>query len=116
MGPGIKCPQPRLGAFVELAPGIEGLVHVSQMALDRRISHARQAAEVGQQVDVTVSAIDPVKKRISLSMSAQARNARDSVERAEQRETEQIMEQSNAQAASLGTFGDLLRSSQKKPR
>jgi small subunit ribosomal protein S1 len=104
----------QFGAFVELTPGVEGLVHISQMALDRRIAHARQAAEVGQEVDVTVTAIDTDKKRISLSMSAQARNARDAVERAEQRETEQLMEQSNAQSASLGTFGELLRSSQPK--
>lgn len=106
----------QFGAFVELAPGIEGLVHVSQMTLDRRIAHARQGAEVGQEVEVTVTGVDVAKKRISLSMSAQARNARDSAERAEQRETEQLMEQSNAQAKTLGTFGDLLKASQKKPR
>ena len=106
----------QFGAFVELTPGIEGLVHISQMALDRRIAHARQAAEVGQQIEVTVTAVDREKKRISLSMTAQARNARDSVDRAEQHETAQLMEQTNAASATLGTFGDLLKSSQPKRR
>ena len=92
------------------------MVHISQMALDRRIAHARQAAEVGQQIEVTVTAVDREKKRISLSMTAQARNARDSVDRAEQHETAQLMEQTNAASATLGTFGDLLKSSQPKRR
>lgn len=106
----------QFGAFVQIAPGIEGLVHISQMTLDRRIAHARQGAEVGQEIDVTVVSVDPEKKRIGLSMTAQARKSRDSADAAERQETEQLMEQGNQQARSLGTFGDLLRSSQKKPR
>ncbi|HLU65417.1 MAG TPA: S1 RNA-binding domain-containing protein, partial [Kofleriaceae bacterium] len=38
------------GAFVEVAPGVEGLVHISQLAADRRINHPREVVEIGQEV------------------------------------------------------------------
>src|SRR5262249_20308558 len=40
------------GAFVEIAPGLEGLVHVSHLALDRRVSHPRQVVTIGNEVEV----------------------------------------------------------------
>ena len=104
------------GAFVEIAPGVEGLVHVSEMTLDRRLSHARQAAEVGQEIDVTVVSVDPAKRRIGLSMTARAREARAGEAAAEARETADLLERSNAESASLGTLADLLRAPQKKGR
>jgi small subunit ribosomal protein S1 len=58
------------GAFVELAPGIDGLVHVSELGAGRRVDHPRQAVAVGQEVTVTVLAVDPERRRISLSMAA----------------------------------------------
>ncbi len=57
------------GAFVELFPGIDGLVHVSQLAR-RRVAHPRDVVTVGQEVEARVTKIDPAAKRISLSMSA----------------------------------------------
>jgi small subunit ribosomal protein S1 len=57
------------GAFVELAPGLEGLVHVSELGAGRRLNHAREAAQIGQDVKVRVLNVDPVKRRISLSMA-----------------------------------------------
>jgi small subunit ribosomal protein S1 len=105
------------GAFVQIAPGIEGLVHISQMSLDRRLSHARQAASVGQEVDVTILGIEPEKRRISLSMTARGRQERDATQVAEARETADLLEQSNRESgSSLGTLADLLRSSQEKKR
>jgi small subunit ribosomal protein S1 len=56
------------GAFVEIAPGIEGLVHISEMGAGRRLNHARDAAQAGQEVQVRVLGVDPAKRRISLSM------------------------------------------------
>jgi small subunit ribosomal protein S1 len=56
------------GAFVEIAPGIEGLVHISEMGANRRLNHARDAAQAGQEVQVRVLGVDPGKRRISLSM------------------------------------------------
>ncbi|GHU72841.1 bifunctional 4-hydroxy-3-methylbut-2-enyl diphosphate reductase/30S ribosomal protein S1 [Clostridia bacterium] len=57
------------GAFVELEPGLDGLVHISQCALTR-IGKVEDAVEVGQVVRVKVLGVDPVAKRISLSVRA----------------------------------------------
>ena len=56
------------GALVEIAPGIEGLVHISEMGSNRRLTHSREAAQLGQDVQVRVLGVDPVKRRISLTM------------------------------------------------
>ena len=58
------------GAFVEIAPGIEGLVHISEMGAGRRLQHSREAAELGQEVRVRVLGVDPDKRRVSLSMGS----------------------------------------------
>ncbi len=55
------------GAFVNLAPGIDGLVHVSQIS-NRRITHAREVLSPGQAVEAVVLAVEPERKRIALSM------------------------------------------------
>jgi small subunit ribosomal protein S1 len=56
------------GSFVELAPGVEGLVHISELGAGRRINHPREVVSEGQKVEVTVLSIDPTKRRIALSM------------------------------------------------
>ncbi|HSN86998.1 MAG TPA: S1 RNA-binding domain-containing protein, partial [Thermoanaerobaculia bacterium] len=58
------------GAFVEIGPGIEGLVHISEMGAGRRLNHARDAVQLGQDVPVKVLGVDTAKRRISLSISA----------------------------------------------
>ncbi len=55
------------GAFIELEPGLDGLVHISQIAQDR-INRVEDALEVGQIVNVKVLEVDADKKRISLSI------------------------------------------------
>ncbi len=54
------------GAFVTLAPGIDGLVHISKLGSGRRINHPREVLEEGQNIDVKIDAIDLTDKRISL--------------------------------------------------
>jgi len=54
------------GAFVELAPGVEGLVHVSEISYER-ISHPKKLLQEGQDLEVRILAIDQDRKRISLS-------------------------------------------------
>lgn len=55
------------GAFVELEPGLDGLVHISQCALTR-VQKVEDAVKVGQTVRVKVLKVDPAEKRISLSI------------------------------------------------
>jgi small subunit ribosomal protein S1 len=56
------------GAFVQIAEGVEGLVHVSEIVADRRINHPSDAVRQGQRVKAVVLAIDSVKRQIKLSM------------------------------------------------
>ena len=54
------------GAFVTLAPGIDGLVHISKLGSGGRINHPREVLEEGQNIDVTIDTMDLAEKRISL--------------------------------------------------
>jgi small subunit ribosomal protein S1 len=56
------------GAFVEITPGVDGLVHISDMSWTRRINHPSEVVQKGQEVDAVITAIDVVNQRISLSM------------------------------------------------
>ena len=56
------------GAFVELEPGIEGLVHVSEMSWTKKNVHPGKIVSTSQEVDVVVLDVDPVKRRISLGL------------------------------------------------
>jgi small subunit ribosomal protein S1 len=98
----------QFGAFVELAPGLDGLVHVSRLALDRRVAHPRQVVSIGDEVEVTVVDVDPAKRRIGLSMVEGARQAKEAAEADERRDTEAFLAKP-AQTTGLGTLGDLLK-------
>lgn len=56
------------GAFVELEPGVEGLVHISEMSWTRKLRHPSQMVHVGDEVDVVILSVDAERKRISLGM------------------------------------------------
>jgi small subunit ribosomal protein S1 len=56
------------GAFVELEPGIEGLVHVSEMSWTKKNVHPGKILSTSQEVEVAVLEVDPVKRRISLGL------------------------------------------------
>jgi len=56
------------GAFVEIAPGLEGLVHVSELSWTQRISHPRQVLSQGQELAAKVLSLDPEARRLSLSV------------------------------------------------
>ncbi len=56
------------GAFVELEPGVEGLVHISEMSWTRKLRHPSQMVHTGDEVEVVILGVDGEKKRISLGM------------------------------------------------
>ncbi|MDO8423592.1 MAG: 30S ribosomal protein S1, partial [Parvibaculum sp.] len=56
------------GAFVELEPGVEGLVHVSEMSWTKKNVHPGKIVSTTQEVEVIVLEVDPVKRRISLGL------------------------------------------------
>ncbi len=56
------------GAFVELEKGVEGLIHISEMAWTKKISHPSKVLQVGETVEVLVLNVDPNHRRISLGL------------------------------------------------
>jgi small subunit ribosomal protein S1 len=62
------------GAFVELEPGIEGLIHVSEMSWTKKNVHPGKIVSTSQEVEVQVLEVDPVKRRISLGLKQTVRN------------------------------------------
>ncbi|MBU4119022.1 MAG: 30S ribosomal protein S1 [Proteobacteria bacterium] len=61
------------GAFVTLAPGIDGLVHISKLGAGRRISHPREVVQVDDALEVKIDSVDSEKKRLSLSLPLPAK-------------------------------------------
>ncbi len=68
------------GAFVELEPGVEGLVHVSEMSWTHEVRHPSRVVSVGDQVEAAVLNIDPASRKISLGMKQTAPNPWDMIE------------------------------------
>jgi small subunit ribosomal protein S1 len=95
------------GAFVEVAPGIEGLVHVSQLVAEKHINHPREVVELGKEVEVTVLGVDTERRRLSLSMSALGED--DATAAAEDRAEAKAAVSRASGDKGLGTFGDLLK-------
>jgi small subunit ribosomal protein S1 len=56
------------GAFVELEPGVEGLVHVSEMSWSKRLKHPSKLVKVGEDVEVQVLDLKPDQRRVSLGL------------------------------------------------
>jgi small subunit ribosomal protein S1 len=85
------------GAFVELAPGIEGLVHIGELSAGKTARNARELTKVGAALEVTVLALDRERRRISLGVG----------------ERTDVVSQEDLDAArapaKLGTFADLFK-------
>jgi len=56
------------GAFIELEPGVEGLIHVSEMSWSKRVKHPSKLLNVGDMVEAMVLGVDPGARRISLGL------------------------------------------------
>jgi len=87
------------GAFVELSPGVEGLVHISELGAGRRINHPKEVVSVGQEVEATVLGVDAERRRLSLSLAT---------EREHTATHEELAQETKRAPDKLGTFGDLL--------
>lgn len=67
------------GAFVELEPGVEGLVHISEMSWSKRLKHPKHVVKKGDKVEVQVLGIDPDERRISLGIKQLQDNPWDTI-------------------------------------
>ena len=62
------------GAFVELEPGVEGLIHITEMSWSKRLKHPSKVVEEGQEIDGVVLKVQPQQRRISLSLKQTAQD------------------------------------------
>ncbi len=67
------------GAFVKLEPGIEGLVHISEMSWTKRINHPNELVNIGDEIDVVILGVDPEGQQLSLGMKQTQDNPWDHV-------------------------------------
>jgi small subunit ribosomal protein S1 len=88
------------GAFIELAPGVEGLLHISELGAGRPLRHARDATKLDAILEVAVLAVEPDKRRISLGLGAREAGVDDEGRAAAVRASG---------GGGMGTLGDLLK-------
>jgi small subunit ribosomal protein S1 len=97
------------GAFVTLAPGIDGLIHISRLGGGRRINHPREALEEGQEVEVKVEGIDNETRKISLAPTDYVSS--ESKENEEKDEYKKFLQEKSAKKPedAVGSLGALLQ-------
>jgi len=93
------------GAFIQLAPGVEGLIHISELRADRPLRHARDAVKPGDALDVAVLAVEPDKRRISLGLAGREAGVDDEGRAAAARASGG----GQGGKGGMGTLGDLLK-------
>jgi small subunit ribosomal protein S1 len=98
------------GAFVELAPGVEGLVHISELGAGRRIAHPQEVVHVGDQVQASVLSLDLDKRRIGLSLAGAVG------ETAAAPEPQPKAADYDRPKQGFGTLGDLLRETMERQK
>ena len=106
----------KFGAFVNLAAGIDGLIHISKLGGGRRINHPREVVEEGQSVEVRIEDIDAEQKRASLSLvSEEPEEESDDESNAEDyREYVQKSPAADSKRGSMSTLGDMLQAKLKE--
>jgi small subunit ribosomal protein S1 len=97
------------GAFVTLAGGLDGLLHISKLGAGKRISHPREVLQEGAQVEVKVEGVDREQRRISLALAGPARAAAEEAE-----SMESFRAAAATESGSMGTLGELLKARLEK--
>ncbi len=69
------------GAFVELEPGIEGLVHISDMSWIKKVSHPSELFKKGDQVDTVILSVDKESKKLTLGVKQLSTNPWEEIEK-----------------------------------
>lgn len=108
------------GAFATLEPGIDGLIHISNLSRGRRITHPREVVQIGQEVEVRVDAINLDEKRISLSLpaldsqEAPAKGREKDEDQENRQEYHHYLQEKKGSKPSMGTLGEMLAAKLKK--
>ncbi len=98
------------GAFVEIEPGLTGLVHVSELGAGRRVEHPKDVVQVGQEVDAVIVQVDSDRRRIGLSLAAERIAEADaSSAQPAAGSTSSRQPSDSSDDAGVGTLGELLK-------
>ncbi|MGM0490886.1 MAG: 30S ribosomal protein S1, partial [Planctomycetota bacterium] len=93
------------GAFVKLEPGIEGLVHISEMSWTKRINHPNELVQIGDEIEVVILAVDQGGQQLSLGMKQTQENPWDTV--AARYPTESVVRGKVRNLTNYGAFVEL---------
>jgi small subunit ribosomal protein S1 len=99
----------QFGAFVTLAGGIDGLLHISKIGKGKRINHPREVLHDGETVEVIIEGVDHDNKKISLALAETVLAAAEA-----EADLNAFRQQSEQAPAAMGTFADLLKAKLKK--
>lgn len=99
------------GAFVTLEPGVDGLLHISELGKGKRINNPREVLSIGQSVEVKIGKIDKGQRRLSLNMVSDEDGTEDS-----NNYKAQLDQVNKKSSGSLGTLGDILRRQMDKKK
>lgn len=97
------------GAFVTLASGVDGLIHISKLGAGKRINHPREVLKEEDTVEVKVESVDRANRRLSLALAGAARAAEE-----EEATLAEFRRQAAEAPKGMGTLGDLLMARTKK--
>lgn len=103
----------KFGAFVTLARGIDGLIHISRLGGGRHINHPKEVIAEGQTVDVKIEDIDQAQKRIALSLAGEALDE-ETVETQEELRKHTREHNATEREGSMGTLGAILKARLKE--
>ncbi|HTP66539.1 MAG TPA: 30S ribosomal protein S1 [Geobacteraceae bacterium] len=98
------------GAFVTLAAGVDGLIHISRLGAGKRISHPREVLKEGDLVEIKVEGMDRENRRVALSLAGPAKAA----EEEEARLAAFRSEAAGSAEKSMGSLGDMMKVKQEK--
>ncbi len=99
------------GAFVTLASGVDGLLHISKLGAGKRINSPREVLKEGEIVEVRIESFDRANRRLSLALAGAARAAEE-----DQATLAEFRRQSSEATSGMGTLGDLLQARMNKAK
>jgi len=99
----------QFGAFITLAPGIDGLIHISKLGKGRRINHPREILETGQNIDVTIEGVDTSERRISLVPADYTAPEDEQLRKRDDYQTFVTAQKSKGAKKNIGSLGALLQ-------
>ena len=97
------------GAFITLASGVDGLIHISKLGAGKRINHPREVLKEGEPVEVRIESVDRTNRRLSLVLAGPARAAEE-----EEATMAEFRRQTDDAPKGMGTLGEMMMAKAKR--